>query len=509
MMRTLVVSLFLIVTGLSSRAATTVTPNPLLLTGNTGGAVEGDLLLSTDSATSIALTFARHDLVDAKSGAVINARQINAPAVSAIDGPAQRVTIAIANATRPGTFTGTLELWADKKLLLTLPVTAKVGELPKLTLPQTTAIKAVDIETWPGEWLANVLLSSSERELSEVVEVPNSGGLTTATAQPELVLVGTASGQRLKPDAYTLSIETPQSKNARGQILSLPITLIRDKVPPDQYSGSLFFTVNGIDAPQSVPVTLSVRTEPFLPLLIILAGILLGRLIRFAEGDGARQSGLLGRLDRVERTVDPNDLIYILDALRAARSDVYDMQFTIAEPKVSALEERAGVLLDLDFLDNNLAPNDPILAEVGKARRAVQLGDNAAAKVLVDQIRTAILAAPQTEAATTKAATSVPTRMDEMIRHTDGRIQTSERIRNVFSGLFGLALEARAESYRWLLRPLFFLLLIALLVYAGMEALYVSNLSFGAGRLRDYVGLLMWGTSADIASKTLSSVRLR
>lgn len=502
-------SLLIVFCASSLSAALTVRPNPLVLTGNTGGAVEGDLLLSTDSATSVGVTFSRDDLVDSESGAIINARQINAPAVSAIAGPAQRVTISVASVTRAGKYTGTLELWADKKLLLTLPVSANVGELPKLTLPQATVIKAVDIDTVPGGWLAHLFLPASEREQSEIVEVTNSGGLTTATAKPDLVLVGAASGKRLKPDAFTVSIAAPQGKNARGQVLSLPITLTLDKIPPDQYSGSLFFTVRGIGAPQSVPVTLSMRSEPFLPLLIILAGILLGRLIRFAEGDGARQSALLGRLDRVERTVDPNDLVYILDALRAARQDVYDMQFTAAEPKVSALEERAGVLLDLDLLDNNLPSNDPILMDVAKARRAVQIGDNTAAKGLVDQIRTAVLARPQAEIATTAAAMRAPGKMDEVIRHTAGRVQPSERIRNAFSGLFGLALEARAETYRWLLRPLFYLFLIALLIYAGMDALYVGNLSFGAGHLRDYVGLLMWGTSADIASKTLSSVRLR
>jgi hypothetical protein len=65
-----------------------------------------------------------------------------------------------------------------------------------------------------------------------------------------------------------------------------------------------------------------------------------------------------------------------------------------------------------------------------------------------------------------------------------------------------------AEVRYWLFRPLLFLVLLLLLVLAGLKALYIDgSASFGSGGLYDYLGLFMWGLSAQIVQSTLQNLR--
>ena len=53
-------------------------------------------------------------------------------------------------------------------------------------------------------------------------------------------------------------------------------------------------------------------------------------------------------------------------------------------------------------------------------------------------------------------------------------------------------------------RPLISLLILVLLMLLGFQTLYVkSGFTFGVGGLYDYLGLFLWGISADVAQRTL------
>ena len=57
-------------------------------------------------------------------------------------------------------------------------------------------------------------------------------------------------------------------------------------------------------------------------------------------------------------------------------------------------------------------------------------------------------------------------------------------------------------------RLLLKLALLAGLVWVGIETLYVNQgLFFGANPTTDYLGLVLWGLSADVASRSLSQLR--
>jgi hypothetical protein len=65
----------------------------------------------------------------------------------------------------------------------------------------------------------------------------------------------------------------------------------------------------------------------------------------------------------------------------------------------------------------------------------------------------------------------------------------------------------RAEVTLWLVRPLFYLLLIGALCALGMQQLYLKNATFGSDPFSDYFGILIWAMSSDVASRSLSSLK--
>ena len=57
-------------------------------------------------------------------------------------------------------------------------------------------------------------------------------------------------------------------------------------------------------------------------------------------------------------------------------------------------------------------------------------------------------------------------------------------------------------------RALLFILLLVLLAFLGWQQLYIENgANFGVGGLLDYLGLFMWGLSADVVQRTLQRLR--
>ena len=72
------------------------------------------------------------------------------------------------------------------------------------------------------------------------------------------------------------------------------------------------------------------------------------------------------------------------------------------------------------------------------------------------------------------------------------------------SGVQTLNLEVRY----WLIRPILWLVLLIVLVLLGLQTLYVNaGATFGVNGLYDYLGLFLWGLSADIANQGLRKLQ--
>jgi hypothetical protein len=73
--------------------------------------------------------------------------------------------------------------------------------------------------------------------------------------------------------------------------------------------------------------------------------------------------------------------------------------------------------------------------------------------------------------------------------------------------LTGIAPEVRAELTLWLVRPALYIVLIAGVLAIGVQQLYLKNPIFGAAPFNDYLGLLVWAFSGDVAGRTLSTLK--
>lgn len=75
-------------------------------------------------------------------------------------------------------------------------------------------------------------------------------------------------------------------------------------------------------------------------------------------------------------------------------------------------------------------------------------------------------------------------------------------------GLSGLSDLVRVEATYWFLRPFLYIMLLVLLTLTGMNSLYIEKgENFGEKPLSDYLALLLWGLSADVASRSLSGLQ--
>lgn len=78
---------------------------------------------------------------------------------------------------------------------------------------------------------------------------------------------------------------------------------------------------------------------------------------------------------------------------------------------------------------------------------------------------------------------------------------------HALAGLAGMSAEVRAELALWIGRPMLYIVLMIGLLITGLEQLYVKNVVFGASPVSDYFGLIVWAMSADVASRTISTLK--
>lgn len=501
-------------------------PAALRLSGNAGSEFKGAFELTPSEKTTNIVVFAGG--LFTKSGTPISGAQVTvaAPGAGALaqaattaallptfplePGPPLRLGVTVSGIPSGGEYEGALQLWQDKRLVHTIRLHLTATAAPKVTANTTaTVIKLVDPDTKIGEWLTGILLRKGETLDTIDLEIVNTGGPAAIESGPELIADGTQTHYRLPSTAYKVS--TQISRTPRGEIIKIPLQFFRDHIPPDQYAAAVNIRLRGVEATQVVPLSISLRADPLWPLIVLVVGLVIGRLIRWSEVEGERQAALLARLDRIDRRVGPADLMYIASALGAARRDVYDSQFTRADSAVATLESRADLLSQLDELDNGLdntkATHQSILADVIAARTAVRIGNDTAAAQLTAKVSAAVgqLGVGPASAKIAKAAADAATAANRAVRASHPSRMRGAR--HWIAAVIGMALEARAETYRWIVRPLFYIFLLILLAYLGMQSLWVDNSTFGAGLVGDYVAILIWGMSTEVASKTLSSLK--
>jgi hypothetical protein len=152
-----------------------------------------------------------------------------------------------------------------------------------------------------------------------------------------------------------------------------------------------------------------------------------------------------------------------------------------------------------------------ILRDILQAREHIRLQQDDKAKSLVNEIKDALVKLAEThsdasdlaDAVARVNAASAAASVLGAVHKTRGR-----RLKNLLVLLSGLSDEFRAEATLFIARPILWLALLIGLLALGLKTLYIDNPIFGANPFTDFLGLMFWGLSADVASRTLSGLRV-
>ena len=475
------------------------------------------------------------------------------------------VRIAVQNVPRPGVYRGKLLLWTTgttddpnpRRTSVLIEVDATMPARVQIAREQT-ARPMVRAHSQTGWGTDRALLPAGllGNHLSAVFENRESYAVPAMVQVP--VLIGDKTGERLplvgpahasgdgaigEPNPCFL-----QPKPARAfwtkrapnpPPIPTPITIpgrtqteIRwcvdlDRAVPDHYTGKLPLVIEGLDDPVSASVAVDVRNGPKTALIVIFLGIVLGRMLqRNASPDEQRR---MRQLDTWAQLQESCRIIRDTRARAVMALSVQELRRRIEgidtngeqiDKEIEACAERIDLLIHLDAIDGildkvpNLDPQQLATSrqEVLDARQRVLTGDKDA-RSIVETIEQSVItrvsaAAPGvSQSVEVSLAQQATLQLKPLTTPAPSKAMPPWPIR----GLAFLAgtnpTTAAAFPGSVLRRALMGVLLLVILALIGHQSLYItSGTTFGAGGAYDYVGLFLWGLSADIAQRTLQNL---
>jgi hypothetical protein len=374
------------------------------------------------------------------------------------------------------------------------------------------------------------------------------------------------SPKRANPgdDASALLVQIPH-RMATGQEGAITLTVDPKQLPADHYQGTLRLYLSGAGEPVLENLTLDVREGPFWALVMVFLGIAVGRLaLMMAEAQPQmKQMERWSRLMRRKETEVQNgnsrnfldhrlQTVYgLIDSGPVERADadlaLLDTQISFLadleylEERLEAPEwanERANLLEQLKAARNSFTNDDPAGAEE-KRKAVLKAMSQPALDAVTSQLQSLSNRGTLTEnlslayssvldgKGTAKArlgravkAISRASSDEETAGLLTRLVDTSEGLapRGTPPANVGPLRRKAGNVMRWLvhmervtadtkfiiIRPLLAFILFGLLVLIGFENFYVSSgATFGAGGMADYLALVLWGLTAEVAQSTL------
>ena len=519
----------------------TVAPgdNPLVIRGTLDGqttAFGGNVRLTVTVSDVTELRFLPSDAHHVSdTSVVIDRSNVTVPSgISLSKGQPRDVRVTVNNVTRPGDYTGQLKFLLpgqaeDKALVIQLEmhIDAKPKVQPVLANMTFQVVRCqAPIDCAVATWL---LPDSIVRE-DWTVHLDNQTLASVEVTDATVVMRGDKTGNAVSPGDLTLGVPhiLPASK-----VEPISLTIHRNRMPPDRYQGTLRFKVKSSDDPVTVNVDLNVRDGPLWPVLIVLAGIIVGRLARGMETPEAQKQVKL--LPRFYQARADADKVQNADAQTYVTKLIQDVKTKIEAAKeteealsqaLDKLQARIDLLVNLEELERQLAKLglDALSAElkpkIQAARRALLDEKLEEAERLRGEIETRLRQAQQD--GTMGPAKDFVEGLLNKFRASGDKLAEAEAAKpparpggerwgwlaQLVAMLSGVQMLS-AEVRYWLIRPLLFTILLVGLALLGLQTLYVNaGSTFGAGGLYDYLGLFLWGLSADVAQRTLQSLQL-
>jgi hypothetical protein len=511
--------------------------DPLRIEGSlTGGAASfsGSVQLTVNGGDATELRLLASDLThDENPEYDIPRSSISIQAgLSFTDGQPRDVLVTVSNVTRPGFYTATLLFYLPQhqspqddgtEVELELQINAVPNVEP---VDASRSIQLVRCYTVVDCLLARLLLPASVTDEEWGISLDNKTVQPVEVDSFTVLMRGENTHRTLRPTEVRAEMPVILPASDAEEIVVL---IDRSALPSDRYQGTLRFGLEGADDPVVVSLDLSVRDGPIWPLLVVLLGIFGGRQWRKLDKPEVQaRNKLLERFGPVDKKVAKVKDPEIRQSLQSQLDDLVQRLRNKEDPQVvgaelDKLELQIDTVLGLDELEAQVVALglrarqeeiEPILEQArtevlaGRIDKANELRDQAKAKLQ------SVLSDPSMGRAT-EVLSSVLGRLGESLDRLGNRIAAEERgERREVSWLVRLigwlggarSLSAEAEWVVWQLLSIVFLFV---LVLAGLNSLYIkTGATFGAAGLYDYLGLLLWGFSSDVATKTLQNLTI-
>lgn len=499
--------------------------NPLIIPGSLDGktsSFSGNVRLTVTGGDASDLRLLASDLQhESQPDLQIDRSSVTIPAgINLSAGQPRDVRVTVNNVTHPGVYTGVLKLLLPGQAesdALVIPIELHLDAKPNV-VPVTPALswQVVRCEHWLDCRLATWFLPANVVQDARDVWLDNQTVQAVEVVDGVVLLQGVTSGSTVQANQVTLAV--PHTLPA-SQVAPIATNINRQQLAPDSYRGSLRFQLAGADAPVSVTTSLDVRQGPFWALVVVLLGILLGRLVRDMETPTAQaQVKLMPEYLRLRAAANAlkeaegrADTLAQLDAYKQRLDKGKEVEEVLSSVLI-AIEARIRFYASLEVLADSLEPRlrERLADQFAAARQAARDGRQTDAEQCYAQIKEAIEAAAtdgflgvkQRETAE-RELTALQESMRELA--TAVTVKTSSGWVRLLAWLSGVRLSADARF--WIVRPILSLVLLVLLALWGMQALYVNaGTTFGATGLYDYTGLLLWGLTADVVSRSLSNL---
>jgi hypothetical protein len=507
--------------------------NPLQITGwlDEENTLVGSIRLSAPTAVE-QLTFLASDLKRQNGGEIIARQQIQfigEPKLQA--GIPKDFQVKVSKPELPGTYRGEIEVLLPGQPRVAIPLTLLVKARPNL-VPlrgnEQVQLNLTRCNGWLDCGLARLLLPASAFLETWDLAFDNGTDVPVQVTGAEVVLKGEQTGYPLTSKEIQPP-ELPQTL-AADRAVWLPLKWTRSQIPPDRYAGAVYLTLEGAKERLVVPIDLRMRISPLLPLLVLFLGILLGRLVKYMQERGIPQAEALGKVKELERQLDKaesEDRQILVPMAKDAKQLVQQMQLEAATTEVEKIQARWDCLQQLRSIEQELEPiqsrqvqeEEGILNKIQKVRTKIKSKQDEEAKKLLEEVRqdvenlepTIMMGQGQTAKidiqaivnGVTNAVSAVSNALQSGVQPPVARsVLWVQKTLMFLSGS-----EFRAEATYWFARPLFSLALLVGLSVVGLRSLYVEKgATFGADPFADYLGLILWGLSADVASRSLSSL---
>lgn len=417
------------------------------------------------------------------------------------------VAISIGGLTKAGTYSGSFVLRAPgAKDGAAVTVSIGLAGKPVVTLGSDGLTSFTCLVAWSCR-LAELWIPARR-----TISADNSKGVGNANVTGKWIVLRATRGDRVLTESELKPEIDPNPVERYGTIrLSVP-----NGLRADRYQGSIRLDVENADDPVTANVALDIRHAPWIALLVLGVGILLGRFVQSLNTPLAQlQQRLLGSLfalQGAESDVHDAAVASLLGALfERLRQDINlgVKSETELTQELSNLSTAIDLAKDLERIRAQAQGIDPTAgAEVAKhldaARKALFKEDFVTADSERLAAQQALLGATAPATAAAAPASAMTPRFHFLTPAPEPKRPLHLQLLQGFAGTKPMPPEARFAYAK----PILFGLLFIGLLVLGLYTLYVKNTTFGADVVFDYFSLIAWGLSADVAQRTLQNLQL-